>query len=250
MNSVASVRAVPVMPASLLVHAEVVLQRDRGERLVLLLDAHALLGLDRLVQALRPAPALEDAAGELVDDLHLAVDDRVVDVALVQRLGLQRLDEVVDQVAVLGPVQVVDAEEPLGLGHAALGDRDGLVLLVELVVEVGDEVLLGLRVQALGALAGLHRACARRAKATYSSAACSGAPEMISGVRASSMRMLSTSSTIANGCAALDLLLDRRRHVVAQVVEAELGVRAVRDVGGVGGVLLLVGLHVLQHADA
>ena len=80
------------MPGELVVHAEVVLQRDRRERLVLLLDAHALLGLDGLVQALRPAPALEDAAGELVDDLDLAVDHRVVDVALVQRLGLQRLD--------------------------------------------------------------------------------------------------------------------------------------------------------------
>ncbi len=38
---------------------------------------------------------------------------------------------------------------------------------------------------------------ASRANVWYSSAACSGAPEMISGVRASSMRMLSTSSTIA-----------------------------------------------------
>ena len=53
----------------------------------------------------------------------------------------------------------------------------------------------------------------------------------------------------AEGVAALDLLLQRRGHVVAQVVEAELGVRAVRDVGGVGDVLVLVGLHVLQHAD-
>ena len=85
--------------------------------------AHALLGLDRLVQALGPAAALEDAAGELVDDLDLAVDHRVVDVALVERLGLQRLDQVVDEVAVLGAVEVVDAEELLGLGDAALGDR-------------------------------------------------------------------------------------------------------------------------------
>ncbi len=44
--------------------------------------------------------------------------------------------------AVLGAVEVVDAEEALGLGDAELGDRDGLVLLVELVVEVGDELLL------------------------------------------------------------------------------------------------------------
>ena len=121
----------------LVVHAEVVLERDRRERLVLLADADALLGLDRLVQALGPAPALEDAAGELVDDHHLAVDHGVVLVALVERLGLQRLDQVVDEVAVLGEVEVLDAEELLGLRDAALGRRDGLVLLVVLVVVVG-----------------------------------------------------------------------------------------------------------------
>ena len=138
----------------LVVHAEVVLQRDRREGLVLLLDAHALLRLDRLVEALRPAAAVEDAAGELVDDLDLAVDDGVVDVALVERLGAQGLDQVVDERAVLGAVEVVDAEELLGLGDAALGDRDRLVLLVELVVVLGDEALLHLRVHALGLLAG------------------------------------------------------------------------------------------------
>ena len=58
----------------LLVEAEVVLDRDRRDGHVLRLDLHALLRLDRLVQALAPAPALHDAAGELVDDLDLALD--------------------------------------------------------------------------------------------------------------------------------------------------------------------------------
>jgi hypothetical protein len=49
---------------------------------------------------------------------------------------------VIDEVAVLRAVQMVDAEEAFGLGDALLGDGDGLVLLVELVVEVGDELLL------------------------------------------------------------------------------------------------------------
>jgi hypothetical protein len=40
-----------------LVHAEVVLEGDRGERLVLLADLDAFLGLDGLVQAVGPAPA-------------------------------------------------------------------------------------------------------------------------------------------------------------------------------------------------
>src|SRR5204863_275969 len=116
-------------------------------------DRDALLGLDRLVQALGPAPALEDAAGELVDDANLAVDHRVVDVALVERLCLERLNQVVDQVAVLGAVHVVDAEELLGLRHSLLGDGNGLVLLIGLVVEVGDPVLL-LRLERLWLLAG------------------------------------------------------------------------------------------------
>ena len=52
---------------------------------------------------------------------------------------------------VLGAVEVVDAEEALGLGDADLGDGDGLVLLVELEVEVGDELLARARVEALRA---------------------------------------------------------------------------------------------------
>ena len=106
----------------LVVHAEVVLQGDGGERLVLLLDRHALLRLHGLVQALRPAAALQDAAGELVDDHDFALDDGVVDIALVKRLGLERLVEVVDHVAVLGAVEVPDLQELLGLCDALLGD--------------------------------------------------------------------------------------------------------------------------------
>ena len=68
MNSAASVSAVPVMPESFVVEAEVVLQRDGGEGLVLGLDLHALLRLDRLVDALVVAAADQDAAGVLVDD--------------------------------------------------------------------------------------------------------------------------------------------------------------------------------------
>ena len=48
--------------------------------------------------------------------------------------------------------------------------------------------------------------------------------------------------------AALDGGLEGRGHVVAQVVEAELGVRAVRDVGLVGGLALVEGHHVADEA--
>ena len=109
------------MPRELVVHAEVVLEGDRREGLVLLLDLHPLLGLDRLVQTLAPAAALEDAAGELVDDLHLAALHDVVDVALEQLLGAQRGLELVHEVLVDVLVEVVDAERLLDRGDALLG---------------------------------------------------------------------------------------------------------------------------------
>ena len=123
-------------PGQLLVEPEVVLQRDRGQRLVLLLDLHALLGLDGLVHALVVAPALQHAAGELVDDHHVAVVDDVVAVALEQLLGLQRVVQVADERGVRGLVEVVDAELVLDEGHALLGDRDGALALFDLVVLV------------------------------------------------------------------------------------------------------------------
>src|SRR5919198_814258 len=247
-------------PGELVVHPEVVLEGDGRQRLTLLLDTHPLLGLDRLVQALRPAPALEDAAGELVDDPDLAVDDGVVDVALVERLRLQRLDEVVDEVAVLGAVEVVDAHELLGLRHAALGHRDRLVLLVELEVEVGDELLLRARVEALGLLAGLHLLGQSR-KLDVEVGGLLRRPrddERGAGLVDEDVVDLVDDREVVGGerlavlgvpAAVLDLLLQRRGHVVAQVVEAELGVRAVRDVARVRLLLVLVGLHVLQDAD-
>ncbi len=139
-NSAASVSAVPVMPGQLLVEAEVVLQGDRGPGVVLLVDLDPLLGLDRLVQAVGPAPALEDAAGELVDDLHLAVGDEVVLVPLVELLGLQRLGELVDVVGRDQVVEVVDAERLSTFSMPSSVGSDGALLLVDLVVGVAVSV--------------------------------------------------------------------------------------------------------------
>jgi hypothetical protein len=72
---------------------------------------------------------------------------------------------------------------------------------------------------------------------------------MISGVRASSMRIESTSSTIAklgSRCMRSSRLND---HVVAQIVEAEFVVGAIGDVGCVGFALALRILPGEDHAD-
>ena len=129
----------------LLVEAEVVLERDRGERLVLALDLDPLLRLDRLVHAVRPAAALHQPAGELVDDDHLVVLDDVVPVAEEQVVRPQRLVEVVEEIDVRRVVQARPLgeypgarEERLGGLVPGLGQEHAVVLLVD--VEVAGRV--------------------------------------------------------------------------------------------------------------
>ena len=214
----------------LLVEAEVVLERDRREGDVLLADGDALLRLDCLVEPLRPAPAFHDASGELVDDLDLAVLDDVVDVALVERLGLHRLVEVVDELRVPRVVEVLDPERALDSVDSRLARRDGLELLVELVVGVVFGTLLPLGDELGGNTDEplrdprevVVRPCRRLRLAGDDQRRARLVDED---------RVHLVDDPV--GMARLHRPLERRRHVVAQVVEAELGVRAVRDVGGV-----------------
>src|ERR1700728_1063098 len=57
---------------------------------------------------------------------------------------------------VLGPVEMINPQETLGLGDTELRYRDCLVLLVDLEVEVGDELLARPRVETVGRLPENH----------------------------------------------------------------------------------------------
>ena len=225
----------------LVVEAEVVLQRDRGERLVLLLDADALLRLDRLVQALRPAAAFHDPAGELVDDLDLAVLDDVVDVAVEERLRLQRLVQVVDELPVARVVEVVDPEHALDRLDRAVHRRDRLVLLV--VLEVGAGGLgralrqAGLGREALERLGGAREVVVDLRRGLGLAGDDQRRARLVDQDR---VDLVHDREVVA----ALDDAVERDGHVVAQVVEAELGVGAVDDVGRVGLAPLVEGHHV------
>ena len=197
------------------VEAEVVLQRDGGQGLVLRLDLHALLGLDRLVQALVVAAAGEHAPGELVDDEHLAVRDDVVLVALEQFLDLQRVVQIPDERGVRGLVEVVDPQLVFDQRDALLGDAHGALALVHLVVDVLLEHRRHPRELLVppGALLGGPRDDQRRARL----------------VDEDRVGLVDDGEVVAT-LHEIGLL---PRHVVAQVVEAELVVRAVGDVGRV-----------------
>ena len=136
----------------LLVEAEVVLDRDRRERLRLLLDLDALLRLDGLVQAVRPPAARQDAPRELVDDVDVVVLHDILDVALVEAVGPQELVHDVHAVGLLGErrLRVAPPLDALGVGERLVAvDRR------HLRGEVGqDEHLRVLRTDLLAPLVG------------------------------------------------------------------------------------------------
>ena len=125
------------------VHAEVVLERDRRERLVLALDRHAFLRLDRLVQAVGPAPARHQPAGELVDDDHFAVLHDVMLVAMEQRVRAQRRIQVMDERDVVRVVEARSGRRQAGRREQLLGVLVALLRQQHLVRLLVDPVVAG-----------------------------------------------------------------------------------------------------------
>mmetsp|Transcript_12872 Transcript_12872/g.30273 ORF Transcript_12872/g.30273 Transcript_12872/m.30273 type:complete len:931 (-) Transcript_12872:212-3004(-) len=236
----------------LAVHAEVVLEGDGGQRLVLGLDLHALLGLDGLVQAIAPTPPAHQPAGELVDDDHLAVLHDVVLVPVVDMVGPQRCIQVMHQRDVGCVVEARPfsdqarlAEQALGVLVALFREMDLMRLLVHREVARLDDAFAGARVEFADLLfqvrddgvdlqidvrvvVGLARDDQRRARLVDQD----GVHLVDDGVGQSALHTVGR-------------LVD---HVVAQIVEAVLVVGAVGHVGRIGGLLLLAG-H-LRQVDA
>ena len=222
------------MPLSFLYMPEVVLEGNGGEGLVFLADRHAFFGFDRLVQAIRPAAAGHEAAGELVDDDDLAVLDDVLHVALVEVVRLDGDFDVVLEVPVFRVGDVADAEEALDLFPAFVGDGDGACFLVD------DEVAgVGLGLDGLGELAELELRDDDVDADVLVGGLVGGAgdDERRAGfVDEDGVHFVDDAEVLT----ALDHVGELKLHVVAEVVKAELVVGAVGDVGGVGVAALLV----------
>ena len=215
----------------LVVHPEVVLDGDGGDGLVLFLDLDALFGLDGLVEPLGVSPSLQHTPRELVDDVDLPVADDVLVVLVEERLGPQSLVQVVDEVGVDVVVEVLHAQGLLDLLHAALGRGHLLLLLVHLVVltvlearDYGGEAVVD-----VGGALRHARDDERGARLVDQD-----------GVDLVHDREVEV---------ALHELVCRGRYVVAEVVEAELGVGAVGDVRVVGDLPLVEAHALLDEAD-
>ena len=210
------------------IEAEVVLECDRGERHVLRLDRHVLLGFQRLVQAFRIAAARHHAAGELVDDDHLVILDDVILVALEKLVGTQRLLHVVHDGDVLGVIEIRAAQEACTTQHlfqvfvALFGQRHRALLLVEIVVFRGQcGYVLVHRIVEIRLVVDGARDDERGAGL----------------VDEDRVDFVDDREIVS----ALHHLLEMVLHVVAQVVESELVVGGIGHVGGIGRAAFLVG---------
>ena len=124
----------------LVVHPEIVLEGDRGQRLVLPFDLHVFLGLQGLVQTVTVAPALHGAPGELVNDHHLTVLDDVIHITFEQDMSLERLIEVMQVFDIARVVEVFQLEQLLTKGNALLVQGDLAAFFVHQIMLVALEL--------------------------------------------------------------------------------------------------------------
>ena len=116
------------------VHAEIILKGDGRKRLVLTLDLHAFFGFDRLVQTVRPAASRHQATRELINDNDFAVFHHVLDIAVIERVRLNRRLNVVLEVPIFGISNVADSQKLFNLFPAFIGDDRVAMLLVHDVI--------------------------------------------------------------------------------------------------------------------
>ena len=163
------------------------------------------------------AAARQNTTGVLVNNQDLAVNDHVVLVVGEQLLRLNGVVQEANERGVLGFVEVLHTQVVFHLVNAGFEDTDGALLLVYFVVFTALEQGRG------------------NARELCIPAVCLTGCGAGNDQRGTRLINQDGVHLIDNGevVAALNLLLHGPRHVVTQVVEAELVVRTVSDVCGV-----------------
>ena len=228
----------------LLIQAEIILERDRRQRLVFAADVHAFLRFNGLMQPIRPASTWHQASGELVDDDDFAVFHYVLHVAPVESVRLDRDFNVVLQVPVFYVGDIPDSEQPFNLLPALIGYGDRLVLFVDNII-AGENfrfALFDLLALFQPGYDAVHsdvfvRSLVRRTGDDQRRTCL---------IDQDRVHLVDNRKIVA----ALHALGQLKFHVVAQVVEAELVVCAVSDVCCVRLAPLVVVKIVHNYADA
>ncbi len=197
------------------------------------------------MEAVGPAPSRHQAAGELVDDQHLPFLYHVVHVPLEQGMGAQTLVDVVKDLHIARIVEVVHLEELFHLEHPFLGEGGGLGLLV-----YGEIAGVGLPLARQGVrLDLLHLPLLEERDDPVDDVVLVGRILGRSRDNERGPRLVDQDRVhlVDDGIVeiALYVILQGKLHVVPEIVEAELVVGPVGDVG----IVRLAPLVVVQAVD-
>ncbi len=195
------------------------------------------------MEPVRPTTARHQPTGELVDDDHLAVLDDVLPIEFEQGVSPQRLIDRVQNLGLRRIPQVLDAEDLFDPLHPALGEGGGLGLLVHQVIP-GD-LLVAVLVLDLLTLCQLGNDAIHLVVEIDGHLGRAGDDERRPGlVHQDRVHLVDDGVDVGP----LHHPVQRELHVVPQVVESELVVGPVGDVGGVGLSPLVVLDFVLDTA--
>ena len=115
----------------LVIHSEVVLQGNGGQRLGLGADEHTFLCFNRLMESAVIAASEHETACKFIDDDDFPVFHDVVHIPLHDISGLQGFQNVVVDFHVFRVAEVIDAEELLCFFNAFFRQTDSLFLLFD-----------------------------------------------------------------------------------------------------------------------
>ena len=116
------------------VHAKIVLEGDRGQGLVFVLDPNTFFGLQGLVQSVAVTASGHQSAGKFIDNDDLALFDDIVNIPFEEGVGLKGLIDMVQQFDIFGIVEVVDFQQLLTFGNPFFGQTGRAGLLIDAVI--------------------------------------------------------------------------------------------------------------------
>jgi len=209
------------------IHAEIVLEGDGGKGLVFLFDLDIFLGFQRLMQAVAVTPSLHGATGELINNDDLVVADDIVDILFKEDMRLQRLVEVMQLFDIDRVIEVFDLQHVFAEGDALLGQRYLSRLLIDGVMFIHFKFWDD-PVDVLIQLGGKFRRTGddqRRSRF----------------IDENGVHLIDDGEIKP----ALTIIAQLKLHIVAEIVETELVIGTVGDIGSVGG----APFHVIQAVD-
>ena len=234
----------------LVIFIKEVLERNIGQRLALALYLNMLLGLDSLMQAVRIAAAGHDTSCKLVYNQNLIILYHVVLIPEHQIVSTQRQDNIVLNLQIFRISQVFNVEIILHALYAVRSQIYNLILFIDNKITRLCDLLThdGVHLAELTAgFAPLHGFCqdiADLIKLCGLSALAGNdkrGPRLINQYRV---------HLVDDGVMKIPLyqLLLINNHIVTQVIEAELIIRHVSDVAGIGCPALISCASIEHHA--